>query len=441
MLFFLFAFAAITSVVSVTLVRKRWRFTDTPTSDAAHVFPGLSEVQGVVEPLVPPLASPSDGAPCVWWKYEVERRVTDSKGNARWVTEEEGGTATPFLVRDQSGAVRVIVDETVSVPNADTRDVEHLSLAQLRPRARVMKDTYEPGSLGNLLGNLFGRNELDEPISEFGGQWRAKEHRLCVGQQVFVTAHARLTPSGDAVELANTDATGKRCTFELSLGDEEAAKSAHSSGFVIVLMMGLSLALTGFAGNLADEGGNLVWLLPLLLLGAAGIVWVIGAWNRVLRARERGHFAWSLIEVACEQRSLTVPQLQAVVGAALAHERSLLEAVAGARSVGRRPSVGGAQAVHTADAAAAQVIARVEALPSLNTQPNVAHLMQQLTVLNDRVAFGRRFYNDSCERLANRVTQFPDSFLARLARVQPLPLITDLDAPLNPPTAFPPPQA
>ena len=87
------------------------------------------------------------------------------------------------------------------------------------------------------------------------------------------------------------------------------------------------------------------------------------------------------------------------------------------------------------------MIARVEALPSLNTQPNVAHLMQQLTVLNDRVAFGRRFYNDSCERLANRVTQFPDSFLARLARVQPLPLITDLDAPLNPPTAFPPPQA
>ena len=303
MLFFLFGVSAVTAVVAVVLVRKRWRFTDTPTSDAAHVFPGLSEVQGVVEPLERPMASPSDGAPCVWWKYEVQRRVKDNKGNARWVTEEEGGTAIPFLLRDHSGAIRVIIDEKVSVPNADERDVEHLALAQLRPHARVMNDTYEPGSLGNLLGNLFGRNEAHEPISEFGGQWRATESRLRVGEQVFVTAHARLTPAGDSVELASSDASGERCTFELSVGDEKAAKSAHSSGFLIGLMMGLSLLLMGIAGNNTDEGGDLVWLLPLLLVAAAGVVWVIGAWNRVLRARERGHFAWSLIEVACEQRS------------------------------------------------------------------------------------------------------------------------------------------
>jgi len=437
-LFFLFGFSAVTAVVAVVLVRKRWRFTDTPTSDAAHVFPGLSEVHGVVEAISTPVTAASDGAECVWWQYKVQRQEKDHKGNSRWVTEEAGGTAAPFLIRDHSGAIRVIIDEKVSVPNADDRDVEHLSLAQLRPHARVMSETYEPSNLGNLFGNLFGRNEVDEPISEFGGQWRATESRLCVGQQVFATAHARLTPAGDSVELANNDAAGKSCTFELSVGDEDAAKSAHSSGFLIVLMAGVSLLLMGIAGNNTDEGGKLVWLLPLLLVGAAGLVWVIGAWNRVLRSRERGHFAWSLIDVACEQRSLTVPQLESVVGAALAHERSLLEAVAGARHVGRTPSSSGVQAVHTADAAAVQVIARVEAMPSLNTQPNVAHLMTQLIVLNDRVAFGRRFYNDSCERLANRVSQFPDSLLARLARVQPLPLITDLDAPQNPPAAFPP---
>lgn len=417
----LFVFAALTSVSAVFLVRKRWRFTDTPTSDAAHVFPGLAEVHGTVEAIWQPIIAASDGAPCVWWKYEVERRHKDSKGNARWVTEELGVTATPFAVRDHSGVVHVMIDENATVSNADTADIEHLALAQLRPRARVMKNTYEPGALGNMLGGLFGSNEPNEPISAFGGSWRAKESRLRVGQQVFLTAHARLTPSGDSIELANVDSHGKSCTFELSVGDEKAAISAFSSPFAIGLTAVMSLVFAAIAGN--NSTGNDVWLFPVVLIGAAGVLWLVGAFNRVRRARERGQFAWSLIDVACEQRSLTVPQVSAVVGAALAHEQSLLTTVAAARDVGRAPSPGGAQAVHAADAAAAQVIARVEAMPSLHTQPNVAQLMQQLQLLNDRVAFGRRFYNDSVERLANRLHQFPDSLIARVAGVRPLPPI------------------
>lgn len=435
----LFVLAAFTSVSAVFLVRKRWRFTDTPTSDAAHVFPGLSEVQGTVEAIWQPIVAASDGAPCVWWRYEVERRQKDSKGNARWVTEELGVTATPFVVRDQSGVVHVVIDENARVSNADIADIEHLTLAQLRPRARVMQRTYEPGALGNVLGGIFGSNEPDEPISQFGGSWRATESRLCVGQQVFITAHARITPSGDSVELSNVDAQGKACTFELSIGDEKAAISSFSSPIVLGLTATMSLVLAAFAGNNSTRNG--VWLFPVLLVAAAAVVWMIGAFNRVRRARERGHFAWSLIEVACEQRSLTVPQLNAVVGAALAHEQSLLTAVAAARDVGRAPSPEGAQVVQAADAAATQVVARVEAMPSLHTQPNVAQLMHQLQLLNDRVAFGRRFYNDSVERLANRLHQFPDSLIARVAGVRSLPLIDALEPPPAPSVAFPPPMA
>lgn len=79
------------ALLSVVLIRKRWRFTDTPTSDAAHVFPGLSEVHGTVEAIGQAAKAASDGAPCV------------------------------------SGA--------------ETNDIEHLSLDFLRPYARVMKDT------------------------------------------------------------------------------------------------------------------------------------------------------------------------------------------------------------------------------------------------------------------------------------------------------------
>ena len=59
--------------------------------------------------------------------------------------------------------------------------------------------------------------------------------------------------------------------------------------------------------------------------------------------------------------------------------------------------------------------------------------MEQITLLTDSVAFGRRFYNDSVQRLADRVGQFPDSLFAKVAGVRSLPLIGDLGAPDSPP--------
>jgi hypothetical protein len=58
-------------------------------------------------------------------------------------------------------------------------------------------------------------------------------------------------------------------------------------------------------------------------------------------------------------------------------------------------------------------------------------------LLTDRVAFGRRFYNDSVLRLENRRRQFPDSLLARLAGVTSMPYIdnSSLAVPLPPPLA------
>jgi hypothetical protein len=101
------------AVAAVLLIRKRWRFTDTPTSDAAHVFPGLGEVHGVVEAIGTPARAASDQQPCVWWHYEVERQVKRNR-STDWVTEEEGVTAVPFHVRDVSGVVRVVVNDSVN---------------------------------------------------------------------------------------------------------------------------------------------------------------------------------------------------------------------------------------------------------------------------------------------------------------------------------------
>ena len=413
---------------SVFLVRKRWRFTDTPTSDAAHVFPGLTEVCGTVEAIEAPANAPTDGADCVWWMYEVERYQSSNK-SGHWVTEEKGVTAMPFRVRDQSGTVTVVLDADSSVTGAERRDIEHLTLNFLRPYARAMKDSYSPTKL---LGGIFGSNELDEPISKFTGRWRAFEHRLKVGDQVFLSAHARITPDGSSVELAHKDANGKTCLFELSVGDEKAAVGHFASPVTAVITMVLALGLGAFAGADASDKSVGLWI-PLGMAIVGTLLYTIGLYNRVRRARERCHFAWSLIDVASEQRAITIPQLQAVVGAAFEHERAALEAVAAARSVGHAPSAAAVQTLRNADAGASQLMARLEALPTMKTQPNIAQLMHEVSLLTDRVAFGRRFYNDSVQRLADRIGQFPDSLFAKLGRVTALPLIDDLDAPSAPP--------
>lgn len=412
---------------SVFLVRKRWRFTDTPTSDAAHVFPGLTEVHGVVEAIGAPIKAPTDGGDCVWWMYEVQRWQRSNK-NGRWITEEKGVTALPFDVRDASGTVRVVLDEQSRVSGADKRDVEHLPLAALRPAAQVMHKTYDPVAL---FGGLFGSNEPSEPIAAFRGRWRAYEYRLRVGDPVFITADAQLTVARSGVELRRTTADGDKCLFEVSVGDEQAARSRFAPSWLLVLTMLATLGLAAFAGN--EISPAMAAVLPLAFFGAAVLAWCVGTYNRLRRARERCDFAWSLIDVSCEQRATTIPQLQSVVGAALVHERATLEMVAAARTIGHHPSAAGARTVEAAEAASAQLVVLIESLPELKTQANVAQLMEQITLLTDRVAFGRRFYNDSVQRLADRVGQFPDSLFAKVAGVRSLPLIGDLGAPDSPP--------
>jgi len=418
-------FSVVSFVIAVSLIRTRWRFTDTPTSDAAHVFPGLTEVHGVVEAIDGVANAPTDGADCVWWMYEVERYQRRSKNNSQWVTEELGVSCHPFHVRDASGVVRVVPDQDLRVSGAETRDVEHMSLTFLRPYAQVMQQTYEGvGFLG------LGAQDVGEPISRFGGKWRAEERRLKVGDTVFITAVANLTPEGDRVYLGRKGEDDRRSTFEVSVGDEKAAIGHHASPWAIGIA---SLVSVGAAMFAADEGDLGPWP-PLAVLGAGLVLYMVGLYNRVRRSRERCDFAWSLIDVACEQLSTTIPQLQTVVGAAMAHERAVQELAASARSLGRRPSAEAVATMQTAQRAGREVIALIESLPTMTTQPNVAQLMEQLTLLTDRVAFGRRFYNDSVQRLADRVGQFPDRLFAAVAGVKARPLIDDLGAPDTPPT-------
>lgn len=381
------------------LVRKRWRYTDTPTSDAAHAFPGRGEVHGVVEALAPPIHARSDGEECVWWRYRVERQNRDSKGNTSWTTEEEGSAHIPFAVRDLSGTVRVVLDGSFSVSNTGDEDVDVYSLADLRAVATTHNKLYEPGAIAQALGSIFGSNDVHEAINDFSGTWRATEWRLPVGSMVFVAGTARLIDDATAVEFAGRDNTGDSTPLEITVGDQNSAMAANASRWMI---FALSLTAVGTAVAFGAQAAGRIGATVAGAVGAlvAGANWSIGSFNRMRRCRNRCDFAMSLIDVACEQRTTTIGQLDATVKAALVHERTTLEQLATDR---------GPASVQVS----AELLARLEASPQLNTQPNVAHFVEQLRLLNDRVAFARRFHNDSLQQFQDRLGQFPDKLLAR----------------------------
>lgn len=245
---------------------------------------------------------------------------------------------------------------------------------------------------------------------------------MLVGDQVFLTAHARLTESGADVELAARDSQGKLQTFELTVGSEAEAMSSRANPMLIAGLSAAAAISGGFGGRaIAGPVGVFLVLGGLGLLAA--VVWLLGAHNRIHRVRARAEFAWSLIDVACEQRTQVINQLQPIVGEAMANERRVLESVSAVPGLGNRPTAQSVAAVSNSSSACHQLLIQIEAMPTLTSQPNVAQLIGQLRLLNDRVEFARRFYNDSVTRLTDRLTQVPDSFIAKAAQVAAMPLL------------------
>jgi len=83
-----------------------------------------------------PILAPLSGLPCVWYRYQVEEQVTDSRENTRWHTVERGASDAVFWLEDGTGRVAVDPDGAEVTPRH--KDVWHTDsplLASGLPRA------------------------------------------------------------------------------------------------------------------------------------------------------------------------------------------------------------------------------------------------------------------------------------------------------------------
>lgn len=166
-------------------------------------------------------------------------------------------------------------------------------------------------------------------------------------------------------------------------------------------------------------------LLAWIVLGLIVLIvlFVVVAYNRLVRLRNRIEAAWSQIDVQLKRRHDLIPNLVETVKGYAAHERETLEAVTRARQ--QAVAAGGveesAQAENILTGALRQLFAVAEAYPQLRANENFLALQEELTGTESRIAFSRQFYNEQVLAYDNARETFPTNLLAGAFNFQEKP--------------------
>jgi LemA protein len=158
-------------------------------------------------------------------------------------------------------------------------------------------------------------------------------------------------------------------------------------------------------------------LIAIIVIAAIiflGIVWVIYAYNRLIRYRNQTDNAWHQIDVQLKRRYDLIPNLVETVKGYASHEREVFEKVTEARAMGMNAQGVGqqAQAENMITSALKSLFAVAENYPDLKANQNFLMLQEELSGTESKIAFARQFYNDSVMTYDTIRQRFPGNIVA-----------------------------
>jgi LemA protein len=155
------------------------------------------------------------------------------------------------------------------------------------------------------------------------------------------------------------------------------------------------------------------------------LMWIVGAYNRLVALRNRFKNAYAQIDVQLKRRYDLIPNLVETAKGYIKHERGTLEAVVAARNAASAANVRAAQnpgdatamkALSGAETALTGTLGRLfavaEAYPDLKANTTMMTLMEELTSTENKVAFARQAYNDSVMAYNTQRETFPTNMVA-----------------------------
>ena len=161
----------------------------------------------------------------------------------------------------------------------------------------------------------------------------------------------------------------------------------------------------------------------LVAVIAALAMWVISAYNGIVKMDESVSTAWSNVENQYQRRTDLIPNLVNTVKGYAAHEKETFEAVVSARSKATQMTVDPEnltpeklqeyqKAQGEIGAALGRLLAITENYPELKANENFKELQAQLEGTENRISVERRNFNEVARTYNTSIRTFPKSILA-----------------------------
>ena len=158
------------------------------------------------------------------------------------------------------------------------------------------------------------------------------------------------------------------------------------------------------------------WIIVIIVVIVLLVMWVISAYNKLVRLKNRVEDQWAQIDVQLKRRFDLIPNLVETVKGYTKHESETLESVINARNTYLAASTPEAQMEADGELtkAVSKLFALSEAYPDLKANENFVSLQNDLKDTEDKIAASRQFYNDVVLKYNDQVELFPGSIIAKL---------------------------
>ena len=164
--------------------------------------------------------------------------------------------------------------------------------------------------------------------------------------------------------------------------------------------------------------------LPTIIIVAVVVIlliWGVGVYNKLVKARNQVRNAWSQIDVQLTRRFDLIPNLVETVKGYASHEKDIWEQFAAARNLYERAKAGNdvaqmSEANNQISNALARLMVVQEQYPELKADVHFTTMMQDLKETESQIAFTRQFYNDTALKYNNTREVFPAILIASICK-------------------------
>ena len=158
------------------------------------------------------------------------------------------------------------------------------------------------------------------------------------------------------------------------------------------------------------------WLIVLIVLLVLIVLTFFVYYNRFVRLSNQIDNSLAQIDVQLRKRSDLVPNLLNAVKGYMKHERAVITEVTEARKslVSASGVVNRMKAGNKLQSALGSLFAIAENYPNLKANENFLQLQQELSAIEDKVAYARQYYNDGILSYNVSTTTIPGKWFASM---------------------------